>query len=97
MATNTNKGSRKGAVKKRSQTINNKTGLYVKRDTSNGQFVRVKKDGTPFKGVRKEEPVIKITQETTVTTKKKVVTKIEIYKMAPALKKLADYDKGKKK
>jgi len=26
-----------------------------KRDTSTGQFMDVKKDGTPFKGVRKEK------------------------------------------
>jgi len=97
MATNTNKGSRKGQVKKRSQTINDKTGLYVKRDASNGQFLSVKKDGTPYKGVRKEGGVaITITKETTVIKKTKVVTKIEISKLAPVFKKLSDYDKGKK-
>ncbi|WP_099598275.1 hypothetical protein [Reichenbachiella sp. 5M10] len=47
--------ARKGAVKKRSQTYNPTTGQYVKRNTDNGQFIDVKKDGTPFKGVRKEK------------------------------------------
>lgn len=45
---------RKGAVRKRSQTYNPKTWKYVKRDTETGQFMDVKKDGTHFKGVRKE-------------------------------------------
>jgi hypothetical protein len=75
MARNTNSGSRKGAVKARTQTINPKTGLYVKRDSSTGKFMSVKKDGTPYKGV----------------------TKQEIKKLSPVLKKLSDYDKGKKK
>lgn len=80
MATNTNNGSRKGAVKGKSQVLNTKTGLYVKRDSSTGQFAQVKKDGTPFKGVTKEQGV----------------TKQEVKKMAPVLKKLSNYDKGKK-
>ena len=75
MATNTGDNTRKGAVKKRSQVINPKTGLYVKRDASTGQFMDVKKDGKPFKGVTKEE----------------------LKKLSPALKKLADYDKKGKK
>ncbi len=75
MATNTGSNSRKGAVKKRSQVINKKTGLYVKRDAETGQFIGVKKDGKPFKGITKEE----------------------IQKLSPALKKLADYDKKGKK
>lgn len=47
--------ARKGAVKDRSQVLNPKTGLWVKRDAGTGQFMDVKtSDPTPFKGVRKE-------------------------------------------
>ena len=46
--------ARKGAVKDRSQTYNPKTEKWVKRDKDTGRFMDVKKDGTPFKGVRKE-------------------------------------------
>lgn len=56
MATNPPKdGSRKGAVKNRSQVLNPKTGLYVKRDKSTGQFMDVKTTGGKFKGVTKEK------------------------------------------
>ena len=48
-------GHRKGAVKDRSQVLNDKTGRYVKRNTKNGQFMDVKSDDKPFKGVRKEK------------------------------------------
>ncbi len=44
--------ARKGAVKKRSQVLNPKTGLYVKRNETNGQFMDVKTTGGKFKGVR---------------------------------------------
>lgn len=56
MATNPPKdGSRKGAVRDRSQVQNPKTGLWTKRDTGNGQFIDVKTSSDkPFKGVRKE-------------------------------------------
>jgi hypothetical protein len=56
MATNPPKGDehRNGAVRGRSQTYNPATNQWVKRDTSNGQFMAVKKDGSKFKGVRKE-------------------------------------------
>lgn len=47
-------GHRIGAVRERSQTFNPKTNQWVKRDTETGRFIDVKKDGTPFKGVRKE-------------------------------------------
>lgn len=50
----TGDGHRKGAVRKRSQTQNPKTGKWVKRDTDTGRFIDQKKDGTPFKGVRRE-------------------------------------------
>jgi hypothetical protein len=56
MATNPPKdNSRKGAVRKRSQVLNPKTGLHVKRNTENGQFMDVKTTGGKFKGVRKEK------------------------------------------
>lgn len=54
MAKNTGEGHRDGAVEKRSQTLNPKTGQFVKRDADTGKFMDVKQDGTPFKGVRKE-------------------------------------------
>ena len=46
---------RHGAVRKRSQTHNPVTDQWVKRDKGTGQFMDVKQDGTPFKGVRKED------------------------------------------
>ncbi len=57
MATNppSGDGHRNGAVKGRSQTYNPKTSQFVKRNTETGRFMDVKKDGTPFKGVRKEK------------------------------------------
>ena len=57
MATNppSGDGHRNGAVKSRSQTYNPRTGQYVKRDSDTGRFMQTKKDGTPFKGVRKEK------------------------------------------
>lgn len=57
MATNPPSGDRhrNGAVKGRSQTFNPKTEQWVKRDSETGRFMDVKKDGTPFKGVRKKE------------------------------------------
>lgn len=48
--------TRKGAVKDRSQVLNPKTGLWVKRDSDTGQFMDVKTSSDkPFKGVRKEK------------------------------------------
>jgi hypothetical protein len=57
MATNppTGDGHRNGAVRDRSQTYNPVTQQWVKRDTETGRFMDVKKDGDPFKGVRKEK------------------------------------------
>ncbi|MVN79110.1 hypothetical protein GO988_22495 [Hymenobacter sp. HMF4947] len=57
MATNNpaGDGHRIGAVRDRSQVFNPVTEQYVKRNTTNGQFMDVKQDGTPFKGVRKEK------------------------------------------
>lgn len=59
MAKDTSKGSRKGAVTARTQVKNPKSGDYVKRDETpgskkKGQFMDVKQDGKPFKGVAKE-------------------------------------------
>lgn len=57
MATNppTGDGHRNGAVRDRSQTYNPVTEQWVKRDAETGKFMDVKKDGEPFKGVRKEK------------------------------------------
>jgi hypothetical protein len=50
MATNPPKdNSRKGAVKKRTQILNPKTGLYVKRDKKTGQFMDIKTSGGNLK------------------------------------------------
>lgn len=55
MATNPPKdNSRRGAVKERSQVLNPKTGLYVKRDSNSGKFMGVKITGGKYKGVTKE-------------------------------------------
>ncbi|MCG2459763.1 hypothetical protein K8352_03300 [Flavobacteriaceae bacterium F89] len=51
----TGDNARKGAVKKRSQVLNPKTKLYVKRDAETGRFMDVKTTGGKFKGVRKEK------------------------------------------
>ncbi len=47
--------ARIGAVKQRSQVLNPKTNLYVKRNSENGQFMDVKTSEGKFKGVRKEK------------------------------------------
>lgn len=47
-------GHRNGQVDNRSQVLNTKTNLFVKRDTGNGQFLAVKTTGGKFKGVRTE-------------------------------------------
>lgn len=46
-------GGRIGAVRQRSQTRNPLTKTWTKRG-ADGKFMDGKKDGTPFKGVRKE-------------------------------------------
>lgn len=48
-------GHRNGAVRERSQIFNPKTLTWTKRDANTGKFLDGKKDGTPFKGVRKEK------------------------------------------
>lgn len=55
MAKNTGRGYRKGAVDNQSQTFNPRTKQWVKRDDDTGQFMDAKQDGTPFKGVRRED------------------------------------------
>jgi hypothetical protein len=55
MAKNTGRGTRAGAVSGRSQVQNPKTGMWVKRDSTNGQFVQAKTSGGSFKGVPKEK------------------------------------------
>lgn len=55
MATNTGKGSRKGAVDNRTQLdLDPKNGKFVKRDRSTGRFIDIKEDDKPFKGVAQE-------------------------------------------
>ncbi|TQO36470.1 hypothetical protein GQ41_1048 [Arenibacter algicola] len=46
--------ARKGAVKNRTQVLNTKTKLFVKRNKDNGQFMDVKTTGGKFKGVTNE-------------------------------------------
>lgn len=55
MAKNTGNGYRQGAVRGRSQSYNPTTQSYTKRDATTGQFMDGKSDGTPFKGVRRED------------------------------------------
>jgi len=52
MAKNTGHGFRHGAVRSRSQFKHN--GVFFKRDTTTGQILNGKADGTRHKGVRKE-------------------------------------------
>lgn len=51
----TGDGHRIGAVKNRTQTYNPKTEQWVKRNSDTGEFMDVKQDGKPFKGVTKEK------------------------------------------
>ena len=57
MATNppSGDGHRKGAVRDRSQVYSPQNQTWTKRDADTGKFMDQKKDGTPFKGVRKEK------------------------------------------
>lgn len=48
-------GTRKGAVRGRTQTFNPKNEKWTKRDRETGRFMDVKFDGTKFKGVTKEK------------------------------------------
>ncbi len=44
-----------GAVRKRSQVKNRRTGLWIKRKTKTGRFSDVKTSGGKFKGVRRKK------------------------------------------
>ena len=46
--------ARRGAVRDRSQVFNPTNQTWTKRDAGTGRFMDQKKDGEPFKGVRKE-------------------------------------------
>ncbi|TAL98654.1 MAG: hypothetical protein EPN73_01635 [Paraburkholderia sp.] len=46
--------ARRGAVRDRSQVFNSHNQSWTKRDSDTGRFMDQKKDGEPFKGVRKE-------------------------------------------
>lgn len=59
MARNTDEGHRIGSVDDRTQIKNPATGKWTKRNREEGsdeagQFMDVKEDGEPFKGVAKE-------------------------------------------
>jgi hypothetical protein len=55
MAKNTGKDYRKGSVDNRTQLdLDPKNGKFVKRDMTNGQFIDIKEDDKPFKGVAQE-------------------------------------------
>lgn len=47
-------GGRAGSVTGRTQTKNPQTGQWTKRDANTGHFIAGRRDGQPFKGVRKE-------------------------------------------
>ena len=53
MAGNTKEGYRKGAVAERSQVYNEKTKMYMKRDTTTGRFMSASEN--KYKGVRDEK------------------------------------------
>jgi hypothetical protein len=54
-------GHREGAVRKREQVLNPKSGRYTKVDTKTGKFIDQKDDKKPFKGVTKKKPAKKKT------------------------------------
>lgn len=54
MAKNTGNDSRKGSVKERTQVANPQNDKFTKRDAKTGEFMDVKSDDKPFKGVAKE-------------------------------------------
>jgi hypothetical protein len=55
MAKNTDKDFRKGSVDDRSQlNLDPKNGKFVKRDRKTGEFMDIKEDDQPFKGVAQE-------------------------------------------
>lgn len=48
-------GHRNGPVRDRSQVHNPQNDRWIKRDSDTGQFMDVKHDKKPFKGVTKED------------------------------------------
>jgi hypothetical protein len=52
MAKNTGTGTRVGVITNRTQTYNNKTKQFIKRDAGTGKFLATKDQ--PFKNVRKD-------------------------------------------
>jgi len=54
VARNTGEGYRRGEVRDRFQTYNPVTDQWAKHDAETGKIMDVKRDGTPFKGVRKD-------------------------------------------
>jgi hypothetical protein len=52
-------GHREGAVKKRAQVLNPRSGRFTKVDTKTGKFIDQKADNKPFKGVTKKKPAKK--------------------------------------
>ena len=55
MGRNTGKDYRRGAVRGRTQSYNPRTDSFTKRDSATGRFLDGKADGSPFKGVRRED------------------------------------------
>ena len=53
MGRNTSNGYRIGAVKERSQVFNDRTGQFIKRDTTSGKFISA--SNNKFKGVTVEK------------------------------------------
>jgi hypothetical protein len=54
MAKNTGEGHREGEVRDRCEVYNPVTKKWTKRDSDTREFIDVKQNGEPFKGVRKE-------------------------------------------
>jgi len=48
-------GHRNGAVRQRSQVMNDTIHRFVKRDRETGKFISVKSNNKPYKGIRKEK------------------------------------------
>lgn len=63
MAVNTKQNYRQGPIKGRTQTYNPKNFKYIKRDSISGQFIDVKSDGSPFKGVSIEKKIVELSRE----------------------------------
>ena len=66
MAKNNGNGKRTGIIKNRTQVLNPKTGMYMKRNEK-GQFISGK--STPYKAIRKETPKTKAKKSKTSKSK----------------------------